>query len=484
MRNRLALALRHKIMVAFVLFMVGGFVFTGVVYSRHTEIQDKLQFIESADDLLNNVLEVRRYEKNFFLYGGDDNFRIMLEFLTLAENQLDSLSREGKGDLSASQLGRNRSMLVDYLQASRDYEARLKEHQIGQDDLKLRELEDHVRNVGRSLTESIVELVKKERHDIDVLVENQKRSLFYSLFAFIVLSVVVAYYLFFLIFKPMATIQAAASEISAGNVREIPPVSGSPEVHSLIAALNTMIRELDKKSEQLVQREKMAALGTLTSGVAHELNNPLSNISSSTQIILEELEEGDLEFQRNLLDGVEEQVEKARDIVRSLLEFAREKEFEPTLLDLRQLVENTVRLVRGEIPPEVSVQIDVPQSIELEADQRRLSQALMNLIINGLQAMEGSGGVLTVNAYYSPKERGVVIEVTDTGQGISEDNLAKIFDPFFSTKEVGSGTGLGLYVAYGIVQKHKGQITVRSQVGHGTTFTLTLPRKQNMGDRG
>lgn len=224
----------------------------------------------------------------------------------------------------------------------------------------------------------------------------------------------------------------------------------------------------------------MAALGTLTSGVAHELNNPLSNISSSTQILMEELEENDLDFQRNLLVGIEGQVEKARDIVKSLLEFAREREFELTTVSLGDLVETTIKLIKGEIPAEVNIEVDIPYPIQLEADSRRLSQAVMNLILNGVQAMEGTGGLLVVRAYYSPAGRNVKIEVSDNGNGIPEENVAKIFDPFFSTKDVGRGTGLGLYVTYGIIQKHQGEISVSSRPDQGTTFTIILPLKQTV----
>ncbi|MFH1135990.1 MAG: HAMP domain-containing sensor histidine kinase [Pseudomonadota bacterium] len=479
MRKRIALALRHKVMAAFVLLLSGGLGFGGLVYTRHVIIQEKLNFIELADDVLNNVLEVRRYEKNFFLYGGAENYELMMRFLSLAEKQLERMSRDGDSDFNYGPLKRGASQLAEYRLAARDYKANLTERTPLSLPTHLSELGEEVRAIGRTLTEEIVGLVKQERRQIDQLIGNQKRSLFYSLGLFVMLSLVVAYYLFFQIFRPMTAIQSAAAEITAGNVREIPPVAGSPEVQSLIVVLNNMIHELDKKSDQLIQREKMAALGTLTSGVAHELNNPLSNISSSTQILLEELDEGNLEFQRGLLSGVEEQVEKARDIVRSLLEFAREREFEPGPVDLAKLIGSTIRLVRGELPGEVNINVDIPFPIEIEADYRRLSQALMNLILNGVQAMEGKGGVLKIAAYYNPKDRRVRLEVEDEGPGIREEDLPHIFDPFFSTKEVGGGTGLGLYVTYGIIQKHRGDISVYSRPGQGAKFVVSLPLKQN-----
>ncbi len=484
MRTRIALALRHKIIFAFILFLLGGLLFAVVTYQRHIIIQDKMKFVELADDLLNNALEVRRYEKNFLLYGGQDNFRLMMEYLRQTEQQLERLSLEGKKVASAAQLERNREFLSNYEVIARQYQAALSALTDVKGAANLAKLGYELRHIGRAFTESLVNMVRNERIRIHELVEDQKRSIFYSLAAYCLLAVVVAYYLFYLIFKPLSAIQTAAAEITAGNVRAIPPVSGSPEIQSLIAALNAMIKELDKKTEQLVQQEKMAALGTLTSGVAHELNNPLSNISSSTQIMLEELDEGDLDFQKSLLQGIEQQVEKSRDIVRSLLEFAREKEFAPSPVDVRSLIENTVKLVRGQVPSEVEVRIDIPHPFEIQVDQRRLSQALMNLIINGIQAMAETGGVLTVGAYYQPYLRVVTLEVSDTGIGIPEENLAKIFDPFFSTKDVGSGTGLGLYVTYGIIQKHHGEITVTSRPGQGSHFIITLPLKQPGEDIG
>jgi signal transduction histidine kinase len=484
MKAGVSLALRHKITLAFLLFLAGGLLFVGLIYKRHNTIQEKLKFIEEADDLVNNALEVRRYEKNYFLYGGKENLFTMLEYLTEAEKRLEKISREKKSISTGDQLENGRQILADYRKAVNIYAQRRNQARIQSDDGGLSRLADEIRETGRKFNENLMSIVKSERNHINDLISRQKRSLYLSLTAFVLLAFFVAYYLYFLIISPLSRIERAAMEVISGGVQEIPSVSGSTEIHSLITVLNQMIRELDKKTEQLIQREKMAALGTLTSGVAHELNNPLSNISSSAQILIEELEEDDLEFKKSLLAGIEEQVEKARDIVKSLLEFAREKEFTPGPANLMALVNSALKLVRGEIPPEIDIKVDIPETIDLEVDRRRLSQALINLIFNGVQAMEGSGGVLTISATQKEDDLKVDLEISDTGIGIDSGNLAKIFDPFFSTKDVGRGTGLGLYVTYGIIQKHHGEISVRSEPGRGTSFILTLPMQQPVENHG
>jgi two-component system, NtrC family, sensor kinase len=484
MRGSIYLALRYKIMITVLFFLAASLFFVGVVYHRHQNIQNKLKFIEHADDLHNSILEARRYEKNLFLYGGKENFREVLHYLDLAEEQLTRFQTETATEISASEIEQGKRILSDYRTAVEKYEDIYSNGKPGPVHSDVQSTDQELRDFGHTLTGMIKRMVTTERKRVDELVQGQKRSLFYSVTVFIVIIIVVVYSVFNLIFKPLSSIQQAAAEITRGNVRQIPPVRGLPEIQSLISALNVMILELDKKSEQLVQQEKMAALGTLTSGVAHELNNPLSNISSSTQILFEELGESDLDFQRNLLIGVEQQVEKARDIVRSLLEFAREREFEPHPTDMKTLVENTVKLVRGKVPKDVDIRIDIPYPLVVEVDQRRMSQALMNLILNGLQAMNETGGQLKIGVYYDPGRNGVSLEVSDSGMGISLEHQAKIFDPFFSTKDVGDGTGLGLYVTYGIIQKHHGHINVTSRPGEGTRFSITLPARQPEEDHG
>ena len=484
MKAGVSLALRHKITLAFVLFLAGGLFFVGLIYKRHNTIQEKLKFIEEADDLVNNALEVRRYEKNYFLYGGKDNYNTMLEYLGEAEKRLEKITQEKKSISSVAQLEKNRKLLDDYRQAVYVYEQKKNQARKHADDGGLSKLAEEIREIGRKFNESLMGVVKTERSHINDLISRQKRSLYLSLTAFVLLAFFVAYYLYFLIISPLSRIERAAMEVISGGVQEIPSVSGSTEIHSLITVLNQMIRELDKKTEQLIQKEKMAALGTLTSGVAHELNNPLSNISSSAQILIEELEDEDLEFKKSLLAGIEEQVEKARDIVKSLLEFAREKEFTPGPANLLGLVKSALKLVRGEIPPEIDIKVDIAETIEVELDRRRMSQALINLIFNGVQAMEGVGGTLTIAAEQNEEDSRVTLEVADTGIGINSKNLAKIFDPFFSTKDVGRGTGLGLYVTYGIIQKHHGEISVHSEPGRGTSFILSLPLRQPAANHG
>jgi two-component system, NtrC family, sensor kinase len=218
----------------------------------------------------------------------------------------------------------------------------------------------------------------------------------------------------------------------------------------------------------------MASLGTLTSGVAHELNNPLNNISTSVQILLEELEDQDLAYKKELLTETEGQIQRARDIVRALLDFSRERSFKLKKVSFSELVENTIKLIKGEIPTNVQLTVAVPVDIQGDMDPRRIEQVLINLILNGIQAME-QGGILSISARREENHDGFCFEVSDTGKGIAPEDLGKIFDPFFTTKDVGRGCGLGLSVSHGIIEQHGGRIKVESKIGQGSKFTIYLP---------
>ena len=235
-----------------------------------------------------------------------------------------------------------------------------------------------------------------------------------------------------------------------------------------------MVAHLQQSNEQMNQNEKLSALGTLTSGVAHELNNPLNNISTSCQILLEELATDVSEYHRELLTAIDQQVSKARDIVSSLLEFARQREFELRREDLRAVVGEALKLIRGEVPPNVEVRVDVPEGIALEMDKAHLVQALLNLIMNSIQEMP-QGGLIVVRGRIEKESGQALLEIEDTGRGIPPEVLPRIFDPFFTTKEIGRGTGLGLAITYGIVERHKGHIQAHSILGQGALFRLTLP---------
>jgi signal transduction histidine kinase len=226
--------------------------------------------------------------------------------------------------------------------------------------------------------------------------------------------------------------------------------------------------------------------------VAHELNNPLNNISTSMQILLEELEDPDLGYKRELLSDAEKEVERARDIVRALLEFSRQRAFSIKTVLFRPLVDDTIRLIRGELPAMVNLVVDVPDDIRAMVDSRRVQQVLLNLIFNAIQAMDG-GGTLTITARRSSADT-FFFRVEDTGRGIPSELLTKIFDPFFSTKSSrrrsdgdslaydeflsNEGTGLGLAICHGIVKKHGGHIDVQSKLDEGTTFTVYLPMER------
>jgi PAS domain S-box-containing protein len=238
-----------------------------------------------------------------------------------------------------------------------------------------------------------------------------------------------------------------------------------------------MERKLEKTKIQLLQAEKMASLGKLAAGVAHQLNNPLGGITLYAQLMQEEyaLEEGAKED----LTRIIEDAERCRNTVRELLEFARQTRQEIRLNDLNHAISRTLFLLENQV---LFHNIEIVKSLEpdlpkVPSDIQQLNHVFMNIILNAAEAMEGMGQ-LRVETLPSENGCGVLIRITDTGPGIPEDVLPHVFDPFFTTKEEGKGTGLGLSLVYGIIENHGGRIWAESRVGEGATFTIELPMGQ------
>jgi len=230
--------------------------------------------------------------------------------------------------------------------------------------------------------------------------------------------------------------------------------------------------ELEQAQRQLIQSEKLASLGQLAAGVAHELNNPLGTITLFGSMLKKDLAQNE-KWDKDISLIIQE-AERAAKIVKDLLSFSRQTKMKPGLVNVNSIIEEAVSLLAKRslfrnIQVKQELNVSVPTTF---ADPDLLKQVFFNIILNGAQAMEGSG-VLTIRSQPKNGGSGIEIQIEDTGKGIAEDHLSRLFDPFFTTKE--KGTGLGLALVYGIVSKHKGAIDVKSELGKGTTFYIDLP---------
>jgi signal transduction histidine kinase/CheY-like chemotaxis protein len=250
-------------------------------------------------------------------------------------------------------------------------------------------------------------------------------------------------------------------------------------VEALIRDISTR-RRMDDQSrdlyQQLIQAEKMAALGQTISGVAHELNNPLATILSWAERLSTKPLEEDV---RSGVEVILGEAERAARIVRNLLTFARKRRSTRAMIDLNQIVSDTLaRRTYDQVPTRITIDTALASGLPpVLADAHQLTQVLLNLLTNAEQAMVSMGdkGNLVVRTWVNVERDAVSLEVTDNGPGIPGEIQSRIFDPFFTTKEVGHGTGLGLAVAYAIVQEHGGRIRVSSTPGQGATFVVELP---------
>ena len=257
--------------------------------------------------------------------------------------------------------------------------------------------------------------------------------------------------------------------------------------------LESIRRQLRDTQAALLHSEKMASLGSLVAGVAHEINTPVGSLNSNSDVAIRALEKlcealdeaspavrqdpavkNAVEVLRSVGEVNKTACQRIVKIVRSLRNFARGDEGERRPADLHEGLESTLTLVHHEIKNRIEVVRDYGDLPEVECQPDQLNQVFMNILVNAAQAIEGTG-TITIRTRATPNE--VTIAFSDTGKGILPDNLPKIFDPGFTTKSVGVGSGLGLAICYKIVMEHGGRIEVQSDIGKGTTFTLTLPLK-------
>ncbi|MFN2155273.1 MAG: sensor histidine kinase, partial [Anaerolineae bacterium] len=278
--------------------------------------------------------------------------------------------------------------------------------------------------------------------------------------------------------RPIGELVEAHRQLASGKmgVRVVPP-RGQGELAALAKSFNVMAQTLQVTQEQLVQKEKLASVGQLAAGVAHEINNPLGTIMLLSDVLCKETPTEDP--RREDLEMITAQAKRCKGIVFDLLSFARQNRVMAQRTDVNQLVQ---RIVAEESPKERYAHIQIVEDLAprlpiIQADPEQLRQALVNLMTNAADAMASQErGVMTISTRHAGLQH-IELSVADTGEGMSEEVRSQLFTPFFTTKPPGKGTGLGLSIIYGIVKMHRGDIQVSSKEGEGTCFTIRLPRQ-------
>ncbi len=433
----------------------------------------KLRFVEIADDLNASFLEMRLSEKNYFLYRDKQALAEILEKVestmkTIQEVREDIIRAIGETDLKELE-----SRLKTYSEVI---------HQAWSGGPLDPDLESRLRTEGKKLKEFSDSITHLERKRVNDIILSSKRILIVSFWAILFSALFIGHFISQKILRSLREIEKLAQSISGGNFNKIEGFRSNDELGAVITAINSMSEELGHREEELIQSKKLASLGILTAGVAHELTNPLNNISMIAQTYAEVYDTLSGRDRVELMNKVDAETERIRKIVKNLLDFSKPKDANPNEADINAVIQKTLTLVQNMIDvSNIETSVHLGEGLpHVFIDEHQIQQILVNLITNAVQAMS-AGGRIVLSSRRGKNRDSVEIGVADTGRGIPPEFLPHIFDPFFSTKGEG-GTGLGLSVSYGIIKNHRGEIRVESKVGVGTTFTIELPQVQNKGE--
>ena len=333
---------------------------------------------------------------------------------------------------------------------------------------------------------------------------SESRLVLIGVLSVVLLAVVIRFTMSRFLSKPLRELIGGTMRVAGEDLDFQITVRSSDELGLFAQSFNNMTRELKKAREsltewsnqleemveertqdlrtaqqQLIRSEKLASLGKLSAGVAHEINNPLTGILTFSQLLRDQFPPESAEHQD--LNVILKETIRCRTIVRGLLEFARQKPPDKSTVSIHDLMEEVIFIVSNQESFQ-NINLETvygPDLCPLMADKDQLKQVFLNILINASEAMGGEG-LLRISTQWVPDGSTAKIEFTDNGPGIEPENLNKLFDPFFTTKKM--GTGLGLAVSYGIIKSHKGNIEVESELGRGTTITVTLPAECNAPD--
>ncbi len=426
----------------------------------------KLRFVEIADDLNASFLTMRLSEKNYFLYHDRKALSEILEKITATEQTLAAERGNIIPAIGETDLRKLETLLQDYAAAIGT---------AGAGTPPDAEQEAKIRSEGRRLKEYAESITRLERTRVNGIILNSKRILMFSFWAILASALLISHFISQKIVRSLRQIETMTKSISEGNFAQVANVRPRDELGAVIDAVNHMSEELAHREEQIIQSKKLASLGILTAGVAHEITNPLNNISMIAQTYDELYPHLSEEERTSMMQKVDAETERIRKIVKNLLDFSKPKDANPRDADINAVVQKTLTLVQNMIDVQnIETTVKLGEGLpRLFIDEHQVQQVLVNLVTNAVQAMT-AGGRLFIASRLGKGGESVEITVKDTGKGIAPEFLPHIFDPFFSTKGEG-GTGLGLSVSYGIIKNHQGEIRVESKVGVGTTFTVELP---------
>jgi len=442
----------------------------GLVYNVSLgSIRHRLQLLESIDDLGVAISDMRRAEKNYLLYRDR----------TSEQEWIDQVAATGKAI-------RDKATELTKLEGEA-YHARLTEsfasyaalaHGLVSapgDEAKA----EQTRTQGKKVFQYARGIIRAERERMDAITRSSRRVFLVSLGIILLAGLAGAAIIARDIVAPLSKMERATRSVSEGRYLPIDGIRHQDEIGKLARAFNHMIKQIETHQDELVQAGKLASLGTLTSGVAHELNNPINNISMLAQTYVQLYASLTDEERIDFMSQIDGQCERAREIVVNLLDFSRVRPKTYEFSDIGSVVGESLKLVANQIAVN-NIECDVEMPVDLppvHVNANRIKQVIINLLTNAIKAMP-HGGRLMVEGAPSEDRRYVKITIRDTGVGISATVLPHIFDPFFTTGEVGQGTGLGLSVSYGIIKRHGGTISVESEPGAGSAFTVALPVKR------
>jgi signal transduction histidine kinase len=461
--------IRGRLIIIFIVYLsfTGGL--TLFYYYNTFVIQQKFLLIEKYDNFKDNVLELRRYEKNYFMTGKAIHIEQMNYYLSRTELSFSELKIKMKKILKPSEVKKCATALKKYR-----YHLMIHNKPSGANIVN-----EELQPNGLILSSFSEKLIEKKHNRLRRVLRQMYLLPLAFCIVFILLIILVWKLSMQDILKPLKLLQSSAENAGKGFFKPIGlSLPKENEVAQCINAFNKMVVEIDTGQEQLLQSRKMASIGTFTSGIAHELNNPINNISLIVDSLLEDGETLSKGECKTLYEDLMDQAERSSGIVKNLLEFSRTDHDHFENISIKEMVQKTGRLLKNELSIKqinfhTNVQENLPKAL---IDKSRLQQALVNLLLNGIHAMP-DGGDLFLNINFDSESQNIKIDIKDTGIGIPKEQLNLIFDPFYTTKKEGEGTGLGLSVTYNIIQRHRGKILVDSVMGQGSCFTISLPVK-------